>query len=92
MCIRDRAYAEWQAEQDGKPTWRTAIRMDIRETVAESFSCLLYTSYNIGTEKNKLRPVLVMSNNRINNSEKVVIICITDAKGKVCLLYTSGRQ
>ncbi len=24
-----------------------------------------------------------MSNNRINNSEKVVIICITDAKGKV---------
>ena len=39
--------------------------------------------YNIGTEKNKLRPVLVMSNNRINNSEKVVIICITDAKGKV---------
>ena len=41
--------------------------------------------YNIGTEKNKLRPVLVMSNNRINNSEKVVIICITDA----CLLYTS---
>lgn len=23
--------------------------------------------YNIGTEKNKLRPVLVMSNNRINN-------------------------
>lgn len=37
---------------------------------------------NIGTEKNKMRPVLVMSNNKINNSEKVVIVCITDAKGK----------
>ena len=39
--------------------------------------------YNIGTEKNKMRPVLVMSNNKINNSEKVVVVCITDAKGKV---------
>ena len=28
--------------------------------------------YNVGTEKNKMRPVLVMSNNKINNSEKVV--------------------
>ena len=26
--------------------------------------------YNVGTEKNKMRPVLVMSNNKINNSEK----------------------
>lgn len=39
--------------------------------------------YNLGTEKNKMRPVLVMSNNKINNSEKVVVVCITDAKGKV---------
>lgn len=39
--------------------------------------------FNIGTEKNKMRPVLVMSNNKVNNSEKVVVICITDAKGKV---------
>lgn len=39
--------------------------------------------YNIGTEKNKMRPVLVISNNKINNSEKVVVVCITDAKGKV---------
>ena len=30
-----------------------------------------------------MRPVLVMSNNKINNSEKVVVVCITDAKGKV---------
>lgn len=37
--------------------------------------------YNIGTEKNNMRPVLVMSNNKINNSEKVVVVCITDAKG-----------
>lgn len=39
--------------------------------------------YNVGTEKNKMRPVLVISNNKINNSEKVVVVCITDAKGKV---------
>lgn len=38
--------------------------------------------YNIGTEKNKMRPVLVMSNNKVNNSEKVVVVCLTDAKGK----------
>lgn len=46
--------------------------------------------YNVGTEKNKMRPVLVMSNNKINNSEKVVVVCITDAKGKVnarCLQF-----
>lgn len=35
---KGKPYAQWQAEQDGKPTWRTAIRMDIKETVAESFS------------------------------------------------------
>jgi hypothetical protein len=33
-----RSYAEWQAEQAGKPTWRTAIRLDIKEAAAESFS------------------------------------------------------
>lgn len=38
--------------------------------------------FNIGTEKNKIRPVLVMSNNKINQSEKVVVISITDAQGK----------
>lgn len=38
--------------------------------------------YNIGAEKNKCRPVIVISNNRINKSEKVVVLCITDAKGK----------
>lgn len=31
-------YAQWKAEKEGKPTWRTAIRMDIRESIAVSFS------------------------------------------------------
>ena len=31
-------YSQWQAEQDGKPTWRTVIRMDIREAVRESLT------------------------------------------------------
>ena len=30
-----------------------------------------------------MRPVLVVSNNKINRSEKVVALCITDAKGKM---------
>ena len=38
---------------------------------------------NIGQEKNKERPVLIVSNNRINRTGKVVVVCITDAKGKV---------
>ena len=51
-------YAQWKAEAEGKPTWRTAIRMDIQEAIGVSFSwsqfvkemekrgyaCLLYTS------------------------------------------------
>lgn len=35
---KSKSYAEWQAEKEGRPTWRTAIRMDIREAVAESFT------------------------------------------------------
>ena len=39
--------------------------------------------YNIGTEKNKKRPVLIISSNKINTSEKVVVLPITDAKNKL---------
>jgi len=38
--------------------------------------------YNVGTEKNKSRPVLVISNNKINRSGKVVVLCLTKAQGK----------
>lgn len=31
-------YAQWQSEQEGRPTWRTGIRMDIREVVQISFT------------------------------------------------------
>ena len=31
-------YVQWKAEQEGKPTWRSAIRLDIRESVQESYS------------------------------------------------------
>lgn len=31
-------YSQWQAEKEGKPTWRTVIRMDIREAVNISFT------------------------------------------------------
>jgi len=39
--------------------------------------------YNIGDEKNKNRPILIVSNNSINNSGKFVGVCITDAQGKI---------
>ncbi len=39
--------------------------------------------YNIGKEKNKIRPIIVISNNKVNRSEKVVVIAITDADGKL---------
>lgn len=39
--------------------------------------------YNIGEEKNKKRPVLVVSNNNVNRTGKVIVACITDADGKI---------
>lgn len=35
---KGKPYVQWQAERDGRPTWRTTIRMDIREAVQESFT------------------------------------------------------
>lgn len=35
---KGKSYAQWQAEKEGKATWRTAIRMDIREAVQISFT------------------------------------------------------
>ncbi|WP_134687535.1 type II toxin-antitoxin system PemK/MazF family toxin [Brevibacillus migulae] len=39
--------------------------------------------FNIGEEKNKSRPVLVMSNTDINRTGKAIILPITDADGKI---------
>lgn len=39
--------------------------------------------FNIGAEKNKMRPVLVISNNNIGRTGKVVVICLTDTSGKL---------
>ena len=36
--VKGKSYVQWMAEQDGKPTWRTSIRLDIRDAVAESFT------------------------------------------------------
>lgn len=33
-----RQYAKWQAEKDGQPTWRTAIRQDVDAAIAKSFT------------------------------------------------------
>ena len=31
-------YSQWKAEKEGRPTWRTVIRLDIREAVEVSFT------------------------------------------------------
>lgn len=31
-------YAQWKAEKEGRPTWRSGIRMDIRESIQLSFT------------------------------------------------------
>ncbi len=31
-------YSQWQAEKDGKPSWRSVIRMDIKEAAESSFT------------------------------------------------------
>ena len=35
---KGKSYAEWMAEKNGKPVWRTAIRSDIREAVNQCFT------------------------------------------------------
>lgn len=39
--------------------------------------------FNIGEEKNKERPVVVISNNKVNRTGKIVVAPITDAIGKI---------
>ncbi len=39
--------------------------------------------YNIGEEKNKCRPVIIISNNKINRTGKVIAACITDTNNKL---------
>ncbi len=39
-------YAQWKAEKEGKPTWRTAIRSDIREAVKASYSWTQFCKRN----------------------------------------------
>ncbi|MCT4477071.1 type II toxin-antitoxin system PemK/MazF family toxin [Peribacillus frigoritolerans] len=49
--------------------------------IGEIWKCDL--GHNVADEKNKARPVVVVSNNKINQSGKVIILSITDAKGKI---------
>ena len=58
--------------------------------VGEIWNCDL--GFNIGDEKNKKRPVLVISNNRINQSGKVIVLFMTDALGKVDTVKNFPKQ
>lgn len=50
-------------------------------TQGEVWMCDL--GFNVGEEKNKKRPVVIISNNRIHRTGKVIVAPITDAKGKM---------
>lgn len=39
---KGKSYAEWMAEKNGKPVWRTAVRSDIREAVNQ---CLTWNQF-----------------------------------------------
>lgn len=49
--------------------------------IGEIWMCDL--GVNIGEEKTKVRPVVVVSNNKVNRTGKVIVAPITDAKNKV---------
>lgn len=60
-------------------TFKRVRNMQINS--GEIWTCDL--GFNVGEEKNKLRPILIVSNNNINRTGKVIVLTITDAKGKV---------
>jgi len=47
----------------------------------EIWQCNL--GFNIGEEKNKKRPVIILSTNSVNRTGKVLVAPITDAEGKI---------
>lgn len=74
--------AAWQKE---KVNYNRISKFNVNKCRQVFYGQIWYCDlgYNIGTEKNKMRLVLVMSHNKINNSEKVVVVCITGAKGQI---------
>jgi mRNA-degrading endonuclease toxin of MazEF toxin-antitoxin module len=60
-------------------TYASVKRKDVVQ--GEVWRCDL--GFNIGEEKNKTRPVVVISNNRVNKTGKVIVAPITDAIRKV---------
>ena len=43
-------YAEWLAEKNGQPTWRTAIRQDVDEAIQQSLTCFQLSDCLIAAE------------------------------------------
>lgn len=54
-------YAEWKAEQDGKPTWRSLIRADVDLAIAESLTFVHFIKalerrgYEVDTSRKHMR-------------------------------------
>ena len=89
-------YAEWQAERDGQPTWRTAIRQDVDEAAAHALTwrqflrLLEYKGYTFHLDRKyptlqppgKARPVRFKTLGRQYTPEAI----------QMRILYPSARQ
>jgi mRNA interferase MazF len=66
-------------EYHKKASLRTVRKKQVLQ--GEIWECDL--GFNVGEEKNKKRFVIVISNNKVNRTGKVVVAPITDAVGKI---------
>lgn len=74
--------ARWTGDKVQKHFYALNNSLSNRRVLqGEIYGCDL--GVNIGDEKNKFRPVLVISKGKINHTSKVIVLAITDAKGKV---------
>lgn len=64
-----------------KSRHRKVANMQVNQ--GEIWDCDL--GFNIGEEKNKKRPVVILSANKVNRTGKVLVAPITEAKGKMSL-------
>ena len=78
-------YAKWQAEEAGKPTWRTLIRQDIEEAVSQ---CVTWTQFVRALERKGMKSVWGESIHLASTGQRTV--CTVQNSGKA--VYPGGHQ
>lgn len=69
-------YAEWRAEKNGQPTWRTAIRQDVDDAIGQSLNAVKNLLQTIDAERLFQRPPLL-------SMGKEIAAGVTDTEQKV---------